>query len=195
MMELLETTWTARRSAVLLLVLALAGCGVWPLGKPSDSATPLPGEQMVFAVTTAGGLAPPLEQTLITPALAVYGDGRVFEADHDQYIHGTPYAYVVARVDPNAVATFVAHAEARKVVDPGPISAIRRSPTCRSHPSGCTAPKPRSSSMSTRSPKTSRTTYPGLNDMPGRISGRSSTTRTPCRVTVNASTTRLIGSR
>ena len=119
MMELLETTWTARRSAVLLLVLALTGCGVWPLGKPSDSATPLPGEQMVFAVTTAGGLAPPLDQTLITPALAVYGDGRVFEADHDQYIHGTPYAYVVARVDPNAVATFVARAEARKVVDPG----------------------------------------------------------------------------
>ena len=117
MIELPDTTWTARRSAVLLLVLALTGCGVWPLGKPSASPSPLPGDRMVFAVTTAGGLAPPLDQTLITPALAVYGDGRVFEADHDQYIHGTPYAYVAARVDPDAVAQFVASAEARKVVN------------------------------------------------------------------------------
>jgi hypothetical protein len=119
MTEVLEITRTARRSAVLLLVLALTGCGVWPLGRPSDWAASLPGDQMVFAVTTAGGLAPPLDQTLITPALAVYGDGRVFEADHDQYVHGTPYAYVVGRADTDAVARFVARAEARQVVKPG----------------------------------------------------------------------------
>lgn len=59
---------------------------------------------------------PTLDQVLGTASLAVYGDGRVIEADHDRYVEGTPWAYSMGRVDPVAVAQLAA--DARDVVDP-----------------------------------------------------------------------------
>ena len=109
----------ARRLAVSLLVLALSGCGLSMLGQPAVSPSPLPSDRMVFMVESFGGLIANLDSVLVTPALAVYGDGRVIEVDHDQHIQGTPSAYTVAQVDPAAVAAFVADAEERNVINEG----------------------------------------------------------------------------
>ena len=54
---------------------------------------------------------------MATPALAVYGDGRVFQRADDGSSPGRPPAYTVARVEPLAVARFAAAAEKREVVD------------------------------------------------------------------------------
>jgi hypothetical protein len=118
MMELHEVTWAARRSAILLLVLVLTGCGAWPLGKPSASPSPLPGDRMVFLLQGgAGGFTPHFHQALLTPALAVYGDGRVIQYDEGEQDPNVPAAYVLSRVDPALVATFVADAEARNLIN------------------------------------------------------------------------------
>ena len=111
-------TW-ARRLVVSVLVLALSGCGLGPFGEPTASPSPLPADRMVFMVESFGGLTANLDSVLVTPALAVYGDGRVIEVDNAQHIQGTPSAYTVAQVDPAAVATFVADAEERNVITEG----------------------------------------------------------------------------
>ena len=89
----------ARRLAVSLLVLALSGCGLSLFGQPAVSPSLLPSDRMVFMVESFGGLIANLDSVLVTPALAVYGDGRVLEVDHGQHIQGTPSAYTVAQVD------------------------------------------------------------------------------------------------
>jgi hypothetical protein len=107
----------ARRLAMLLLVVALAGCGVWPLDRPTDSPSPLPGDRLVFMVEDgAGGFTPQFHRALLTPALAVYGDGRVIQYDGKQ-AGDVPAAYVISRVDPESVAGFVADAEARNLIN------------------------------------------------------------------------------
>lgn len=98
----------------LLLTPLLPGCGTAPTPAPAA----LPGDQLVFAIETVGGMMPTLDQVLGTASLTVYGDGRVIEADHRRYVEGAPWAYTVRRVDPMAVAEFAADAEARDVVDP-----------------------------------------------------------------------------
>lgn len=98
----------------LLLTLLLPGCGTGATPTPA----PLPADQLVFSIETAGGMVPTLDQVLGTASLAVYGDGRVIEADHDRYVEGAPWAYTVRQVDPMAVAELAADAEARDVVDP-----------------------------------------------------------------------------
>jgi hypothetical protein len=112
----LQVVARARRLAVLLGVLALAGCGVWPLDKPTASPSPLPGDRLVFLVEGgAGGFTPYLHQALITPSLAVYGDGRVIQYDGNQ-TPSVPAAYVISRVDAARVAAFVADAEKRNLI-------------------------------------------------------------------------------
>lgn len=115
-------TLLVRRAAGLGLAglsVLLAGCAVGPLDQPGTAPpAPLPADQLVFIIETTGGMVPTLDQVLGTASLAVYGDGRVMEADHDRYVEGAPWAYVVSRVDPVAVAEFAADAEARDVVDP-----------------------------------------------------------------------------
>ena len=107
----------ARRLAVLMLVLALAGCGVWPLDKPTASPSPLPADRLVFLVEGgAGGFTPYLHQALITPSLAVYGDGRVIEYDGEQE-PSMPASYVIASANPELVAAFVADAEKRNLIN------------------------------------------------------------------------------
>jgi hypothetical protein len=115
MITLQEVAW-ARRLASLLLVLALAGCGGWPLDRPTASPNPLPGDRLVFMVEKGGGgFTHPLYQTFLSPALALYGDGRVIQYDGKQQPN-VPAAYVINRVDPALVATFVVETEARDLI-------------------------------------------------------------------------------
>jgi hypothetical protein len=116
-MIMLQQVASARRFAVLLLVLALAGCGVWPLDKPTASPSPLPSDQLVFLVQGgAGGFTPYLHQALLTPALAVYGDGRVIEYDGEQS-PSVPAAYLISQVDAALVAAFIADTEKRNLIN------------------------------------------------------------------------------
>lgn len=115
-MELREVPLTAGRLAVLLLFLAVAGCGVWPLDRPTASPSPLPGDRLVFTTESGGGgFAHPLYQAFLTPSLAVYGDGRVIQYDGKQEPN-VPATYVINRVDPEQVAAFVADTEARDLI-------------------------------------------------------------------------------
>jgi hypothetical protein len=107
----------ARRLTVLLLAVALAGCGVWPLDRPTAAPSPFPADRLVFMVEDGtGGFTPYFHQAVLSPGLAVYGDGRVIQYDGKQ-APNVPAGYVISRVDPARVATFVAEAEARNVIN------------------------------------------------------------------------------
>ena len=113
----LQEVAPARRLAVLMLVLALAACGVWPLDQPTASPSALPGDRLVFLVEGgAGGFTPYLHRALITPSPAVYGDGRLIEYDGKQP-PGVPAAYVIGRAKPELAAAFVADAEKRDLIN------------------------------------------------------------------------------
>lgn len=99
------------------LVLAVAGCGAGPLGRPVETPPPLPADQLVFSTEGWGGLAPPLIQALTTPGVALYGDGRLVTLDRSSTAPAVPYGYQVARADPREVAAFVAQAEASGLID------------------------------------------------------------------------------
>ena len=106
----------ARRLAILLVVLTITGCGVWPLDRATASPSPLPVDRLVFMVEGgAGGFTPYFHHALLTPTLAVYGDGRVIQYDGKQ-VPSVPAAYVIRRADPALVASFVAEAEARDLI-------------------------------------------------------------------------------
>ena len=64
----------------------------------------------------AGGFTPHFHQALLTPALAVYGDGRVIQYAEGNQDPDVPAAYELGRADPELVATFVADAEARELI-------------------------------------------------------------------------------
>jgi hypothetical protein len=114
----LHETVRAHRLVMLLVVLALAGCGLRPSDKPSASPSPLPGDRLVFMVVGGlGGFTPYFHQVLITPSLAVYGDGRVIRYAEGNQAPDVPAAYVVSQVDPAQVAAFVADAESRNLID------------------------------------------------------------------------------
>ena len=67
---------------------------------------------MVFMVMSSGGMAPAVYQALASPSLAIYGDGRVLTALEAPVLQLLPARYEVARIDPAAVASFVADVEA-----------------------------------------------------------------------------------
>jgi hypothetical protein len=115
-MELREVI-RARRLAILLVVLTITGCGVWPLDRPTASPSPLPGDRPVFIVEGgSGGFTPYFHHALLTPSLAVYGDGRVIQYAEGEQDPSVPAAYVISRADPALVASFVAEAEARDLI-------------------------------------------------------------------------------
>ena len=122
MITLQDAVWV-RRLTVLLVFLGLAGCGVWPPDSrsaspsPSPSASPLPPDQLVFLVQGGvGGFTPYFHQAMITPSLAVYGDGRVIQHADREQAPDVPAAYVLSRVSPQLVATFAAETEARNLI-------------------------------------------------------------------------------
>ena len=88
---------------------------------PNAESTPAPGlpaEQMVFMVMSSGGMAPAVYQALASPSLAIYGDGRVLTAVEAPALQLIPTRYEVAKIDPAAVASFVADVEASGLINP-----------------------------------------------------------------------------
>ena len=105
-----------RLLATVLTLLMMTGCSGNAESTPTQA---LPGDQMVFMVISSGGMAPALLQALASPSLAIYGDGRVLTLVESPFIQRIPARYELARVDPAAVATFVAGVEAGGIVRPG----------------------------------------------------------------------------
>ena len=101
--------------AVLTLVMMTSCSG----NAESTPAPGLPGEQMVFMVMSSGGMAPAVYQALSSPSLAIYGDGRVLTALETPVLQLLPARYEVARIDPAAVASFVADVEAGGLITNG----------------------------------------------------------------------------
>lgn len=105
--------WSWFRVAVLA-ALVVPGCSATGGSAPPD---PLPGDQVVFAVGSGGGMAPAVSQALASPSLLIYGDGRMLTRVNSPAIHSVPARYDISRLDPLTVASFVASAEA--TVRPG----------------------------------------------------------------------------
>ncbi|HSU34419.1 MAG TPA: hypothetical protein VLJ88_02050 [Propionibacteriaceae bacterium] len=107
------------RLAGALMIMLLAGCGAQTAGGPEPSSTPLPPDRLVFLVEATGGFVPALNAALQSPALAVYGDGRVIQYDQKKKERDVPAAYTVAQVDPLLVAQFAAETEALNLIQEG----------------------------------------------------------------------------
>jgi hypothetical protein len=100
----------------VLTLLMMTGCS----GNAESTPTPgLPGAQMVFMVMASGGMAPAVYQALASPSLAIYGDGRVLTAVEAPVLQLLPTRYEVARIDPAAVASFVADLVAGGLISNG----------------------------------------------------------------------------
>ena len=63
--------------------MALAGLAVLgvPGGATSSANGALPADQIVFMVDVGGGLIPPVVYAMESPALVMYGDGRILSID------------------------------------------------------------------------------------------------------------------
>ena len=108
--------WSWLNRAVLAVLAALAALTCSATGGSAPSG-PLPGDQVVFAVGSGGGMAPAVSQALASPALLMYGDGRILTKVNSLAIQTVPPRYEIARLDPLTVADFVSSAEA--TVNPG----------------------------------------------------------------------------
>ena len=113
--------WWRRARAAVLLVLVLGvvtGCGLPLPGRPEPTPVPLPPDRLVLSVQSYSPLAGELYDALTGPALAVYGDGRVFTYRDDRAHLTTPAVYAVATAGPDAAARLAAEAEASGLFDP-----------------------------------------------------------------------------
>lgn len=112
--------WITRLTAPML-IMALTACGAEIVGRPQSppSRTGLPAEQLVFLVESIPGYVPAVIAALDSPALAVYGDGRVITYDEHEDGHEVPVAYTVAEVDPILVAEFASRTEALHLIEDG----------------------------------------------------------------------------
>ena len=105
-----------RQLGIVLTLLMMTSCS----GSAESTPIPaLPGDQMVFMVMSSGGMAPAVYQALASPSLAIYGDGRVLTVVEAPVLQLIPARYEVARIDPAAVASFVADVEAGGLINPG----------------------------------------------------------------------------
>ena len=135
-------SWGIRLAAAVMIML-LTGCGAQTAGRPESSPTPLPPDQLVFLVEATGGFVPVLHAALQSPALAVYGDGRVIQYDEKKKERDVPAAYTIAKVDPLLVARFAAETEALNLIQQGtdfgkpPVSDM---PTTTAQLNGLTGP-------------------------------------------------------
>jgi len=104
-----KSTSRWRLLGTVLTLLMMTSCS----GNAESTPPPtLPGDQMAFMVMSSGGMAPAVYQALASPSLAIYGDGRVLTAVEAPVLQLLPARYEVARIDPAAVASFVADIEA-----------------------------------------------------------------------------------
>jgi len=104
-----------RSLIAVLTLLMMTSCS----GDAESAPTPgLPGEQMAFMVMSSGGMAPAVYQALASPSLAIFGDGRVLRAVETPALQLVPVRYELARIDPAAVASFVADVEAGGLISP-----------------------------------------------------------------------------
>lgn len=71
---------------------------------------------MVFSVTASAGFAPAVFRALVSPALLIYGDGRMLTKVNTLAIQAVPARYEMARLDPATVAGFLS--AARTTVNP-----------------------------------------------------------------------------
>lgn len=99
---------------VLLAALMAVGCSV---GGTARAVGALPAGQVVFMVSSGGGLVPPIVYALDSPSLVIYGDGRILSAVNAT-TSGVPARYRITRVDPLAVASFVSETEGSGIINP-----------------------------------------------------------------------------
>ena len=104
-----------------MLIMALTACGAEIGGQPqaTPSRTGLPADQLVFLVESIPGFVPVVIAALDSPALAVYGDGRVITYDEHEDGYEVPVGYTLAEVDPLLVAEFATETEALHLIEQG----------------------------------------------------------------------------
>ena len=105
----------ARLAMLVALLAALATVG----GPAAVASGALPADQVVFRVSSGGGLVPPVVYALESPSLVVYGDGRILSAVPDTSGGVVPVRYTLARIDPVTVASFASSVESRGIINPG----------------------------------------------------------------------------
>lgn len=103
-----------RRLGATLAGLAVLGV---PGGATSSAGGALPADQIVFMVDAGGGLIPPVVYVMESPALVMYGDGRILSIVKDNTTGAVPARYELSRVDPIAVAAFVSAVQERGIVN------------------------------------------------------------------------------
>ncbi|MFN8033246.1 MAG: hypothetical protein U0Q47_08105 [Mycobacterium sp.] len=99
----------------LLAALTMLGVGG---GATSSADGPLPADQIVFMVSSGGGLVPPVVYALESPSLVIYGDGRILSMVRDNNTPGAvPARYQLTQTDPVAVASFASWVQSRGIID------------------------------------------------------------------------------
>ncbi len=108
-----------RGARMRIVGVLLAGLAMVFGGSPSAVASGgLPADQVVFKVSSGGGLVPPVVYALESPSLVVYGDGRILSAVPNTSGDVTPVRYALSRIDPAAVSAFAAAVESRGIINP-----------------------------------------------------------------------------
>ena len=102
-----------RLLAAGLMLAATGVCGA----APATAAGPLPADQVVFMVSSGGGLIPPVVSAFESPSLIIYGDGRALAAVSGNSGGTVPVRYTLTHVDPAAVASFVSSVQGRGIVN------------------------------------------------------------------------------
>ncbi len=104
-----------------MLIMVLTACGAEVVGQPQapPSRTGLPADQLVFLVESIPGYVPAVTAALDSPALAVYGDGRVIKYDEHADGYEVPVGYTVAEVDPLQLTDFATGTEALHLIEEG----------------------------------------------------------------------------
>lgn len=110
MLRRVDRGWLA--VALTSLVVACNG----PTAATEVPTESLPAEQVVFQVTSAGGLLPHLVALLESPSLVIYGDGRVLSQVSRSGHPTLPARFELSHGDPLAVADLVTRAETRGLI-------------------------------------------------------------------------------
>ena len=105
-----------RRQLLTLAGGAVAAGAVGGCASGSGPVQALPADQVVLGLSSGPGYAPSIYWPLQSPALVVYGSGRILRAEQNTGLRAVPLAYTEATVDPLQVAQLVADGERRRVL-------------------------------------------------------------------------------